>query len=216
MAVQGKVVPGPNNPDPRRVIATILVRARDNAAKCLREAWDDGASGWSVGTLAYEFSVRAIERAGASGRFPWLSVVRHGMELVFSVEGVAYKFFKGDFEGTASSRHAEPTIFEEATWDLLSVLEDRPREGVNRFIVEATAKGFPGAVACAFVTKDGTQHDITPLALLPMSFVDVAFESSVRPMAATEAETLDAPDLKRRDEKIKDDSEGEDDNRKEA
>jgi hypothetical protein len=176
-----------------RVLATILSRARDNAARHLSNAWTEGVTMYGVGSVGYELSAVAIKRAANSGRFPWLKLVSIAPELVFTIHGVPFKFFRGDDEHKASLRHATPSLHEAARTDpeQLEMLDGAAYDpGVNRLIIDTTPRGFPAGVIYARVTADRVLHDKTPIPVLMFSAVDVAFEVEALSITDVRPETM--------------------------
>lgn len=184
-----------------RVIATILYRARDNAAKHLATLSD--VTGFGIGSVAYDLCCAAIRRAATSGEFPWLTIESPGPELVFAVYGTRFKFFRGDEGRGESDRHAKPSPHEELDHDPESLsfpewAESFRSEGVHRVIIRATKRGFPLHVIYARVTQDGARHDETQLPLLMPSTVNAAFEPTVIDIGDRQAETMKSPKAKRK------------------
>lgn len=184
-----------------RVVATILFRARDNAAKHLATLQDVG--GFGIGSVAYDLCVAAIRRAAASGQFPWLTIESPNPEFVFAIYGVKFKFFRGDEGRGESARHAAPSLYEQVSPDAEEIsfpewAESFRSEGVHRIIIRATPKGFPLHVIYARVTSDGQRHDETPLELLMPSSVNAAFDVNVVAIVDRRADIMKSPKTKRK------------------
>jgi hypothetical protein len=190
-----------------QVLATILWRSRDEAAKDMKPCWSKGLTRWGLGCVAFQYSLAAIQRAELSGAYPWLRVSDRSSHFIFLINGVPIRFYRGDNEHDAPERHAEGSLEELAQLELTLADEAEAIDGVLRLIVATTAQGHPTGVFFARVTKDGKLHDDWRVPSLKPSAVNVAFDYEVaarRLLSQQPAATMDAPAVVNKKKQVED------------
>ena len=83
-----------------RICARLLANARRDALALA--SYEMGDDPWSVGCRAFAFGRHRLERAAASGDYPWLEVLDDSAHFVFVIggngNGVPVRFYRGAAE----------------------------------------------------------------------------------------------------------------------
>jgi hypothetical protein len=127
--------------DRLRLCARMLANARRDAmAMASYELGDDA---WSVGCRAFAFGRHRLQRAAASGEYPWLEVLDDSAHFVFVIgsngNGVPVRFYRG-----AADEPTERTLRQqelEAEQLSLALGEEAASGLAFRFAVETDAGG---------------------------------------------------------------------------
>ena len=144
-------------PERLSTVAGLIASVRSVCVDEHRPEAGDGA--WGLGCRVYERTIRAL--ANASGGHDWLEVVEWaGLQFVFAIGAVPFKFYRGEHDDTADPRRlrqSHPELYaQQRAFDFVPEPDVEP---VLRIVVETNDDGRASSIFLVQLDSEGEPHN---------------------------------------------------------